>query len=346
MKKRTGILILILLISALAFPLKAAASGFEDDKVIFGDNYILREGETINGDLVAFGGNITIEKEAVVTGDVAVLGGNLDTNGTIRGNMVTMGGFVALGEEAVINGDMTVLGGSVEQAEGARVEGNMVTESHLPFDFTLPVGASFLEGNMPSLPVMSAPLVTASWLFFRLLIWTGLAVVFVLFIEEQADVIIQTAFHEPVVSTLTGFGVMLIGPIVLLALLITIILSPISLIGIFVLIAAWVVGWISLGLEVGRRLGKAFNQSWAPPVNAGVGIFITLLMFNGFRQIVPCVGFLPKLVAGLWMIGAVTLTRFGTNRYPDPGADLPKTLAAGQKAETASEVEPEGEEEE
>ena len=46
-------------------------------------------------------------------------------------------------------------------------------------------------------------------------------------------------------------------------------------------------------------------------------MFILSLLFNGFQHIVPCVGFLPKFILGLWVTGAVVLTRFGTKEYPD-----------------------------
>ena len=55
MKKLTRILVLVLLLSAVLIPTTVSASGFNDDKVIFGGNFILEPGETLNGDLVVFG---------------------------------------------------------------------------------------------------------------------------------------------------------------------------------------------------------------------------------------------------------------------------------------------------
>jgi pyruvate/2-oxoglutarate dehydrogenase complex dihydrolipoamide acyltransferase (E2) component len=54
-------------------------------------------------------------------------------------------------------------------------------------------------------------------------------------------------------------------------------------------------------------------------------MFIISLIFNGFSQLVPCVGWLPRFVLGTWVMGAVILTRFGSREYPekdDGGAPL------------------------
>ena len=141
---------------------------------------------------------------------------------------------------------------------------------------------------------------------------------------------------------MAGLGVIVVAPLVLIALIITILLSPVSLLGIFALIAAWVIGLVALSIEIGRKLAEAMNQSWPTPLMAGLGMFILSLFFNGFNQVVPCVGWLPRFVLGLWVMGAVTLTRFGTREYPEPDtmehvepapAQLPPAFALEEKSE-------------
>ena len=317
MKKLTRILILVLLLTAVLIPTTATASGFSDDKVIFGGNFTLDSGETLNGDLVVFGGNVILETSSTVNGDMVVMGGNVTSNGTINGNLVALGGLVELQDEARVIGDLTVLGSSFEQAPGAYISGTIVTEENVPFDFNLPNGFGLFEGDFPSFQLRELPFVSASWFFFQVLIWTGLAILFALFIQNQAPVVNRAAFGQPVMSIVVGLGIAFIGPLVLIALLLTILLSPVSLLGILALLAAWVVGLVSLSIEIGKKLAEALNQSWPTPIMAGVGMFILSLLFNGFQHIVPCVGFLPKFILGLWVTGAVVLTRFGTKEYPD-----------------------------
>ncbi len=317
MKTITRILILLLLASTIIIPSTAFASGFEDDKVIMGGNYILEEGETLNGNLVVFGGNVTLKTNSTVNGDTVVLGGSVTSNGTINGNLVVLGGIVTLQSAARVNGDLTVLGSSIEQDPGAMISGNIVTEQNIPFDFKTPKSFGFFKGDFPRVQFPQLPFVAAAWFVFRIFIWTGLAVLITLFAQEQAVVINRTAFKEAWMSILVGLGVILVAPLVALALIITILLSPVSLIGIFALIAAWVLGLVSLSIEVGRKLSQSFHKSWPEPLMAGLGMFILVLIFNGFSQLVPCVGWLPKFILGAWVLGAVILTRFGTHSYPD-----------------------------
>ena len=64
----------MLLIAAVIIPTTATASGFSDDKVVFGGNFTLGSGEVLNGDLVVFGGNIVLETSSTINGDTVVLG--------------------------------------------------------------------------------------------------------------------------------------------------------------------------------------------------------------------------------------------------------------------------------
>jgi len=318
MKTFKIILVLLLLIAAVIIPTTVSASGFKDDKVVFGGNFTLQSGETLHGDLVVFGGNVILETSSTVNGDTVILGGNVNTDGTINGNLVALGGFVELKSQAQVNGDLTVLGSSYDQADGAEISGNIVTEENVPFEFNLPSRIGLFNGKVPVPEFRQLPFVSTSWFFFRVLIWTGLAVLITLFIQDQAVIINKTAFSQPFMSILVGLGVILIAPLVLIALIITILLSPVSLIGIFGLVAAWVIGLVSLSIEIGKKLAEALNQTWTAPLMAGFGMFILALFFNGFNQIVPCFGWMPKFVLGLWVMGAVILTRFGTREYPEP----------------------------
>ena len=321
MKTFTRILILLLLITAVIVPTTVSASGFKDDKVVFGGNFTLQSGETLDGDLLVFGGNVILESSSTVNGDTVVLGGNVTTDGTINGNLVALGGLVELQSQAQINGDLTVLGSSYEQVEGAEISGNIITEENIPFEFNWPSRVGLFNGKVRVPEFRQLPFVSTSWFFFRVLIWTGLAVLISLFIQDQAVIINKTAFSQPFMSILVGLGVILIAPLVLIALIITILLSPVSLLGIFALIAAWVMGLVSLSIEIGKKLAGALNQSWTTPLMAGFGMFILALFFNGFNQVVLCVGWMPKFVLGLWVMGAVILTRFGTREYPEPDLD-------------------------
>ena len=108
----------------------------------------------------------------------------------------------------------------------------------------------------------------------------------------------------------------LLAPLALIALIITIILIPVAFVAVVLLGIAWLLGWVALGLEVGRRIAKMLDQEWAPAIAAGVGTLVLYFVLAGFDQLVPCVGWLPRTLVGMWGLGAVLMTYFGTRDYP------------------------------
>jgi hypothetical protein len=73
-------------------------------------------------------------------------------------------------------------------------------------------------------------------------------------------------------------------------------------------------------LEVGRRIAKALNIDLAPAIAAGIGTFILVFVLGGFSQAIACIGWLPQTLVGIWGLGAVLMTRFGTQDYEISGS--------------------------
>jgi len=72
---------------------------------------------------------------------------------------------------------------------------------------------------------------------------------------------------------------------------------------------------IAIGSEVGERFTRAINQTWAPPLTAGMGTFLMMVVVGGIGMI-PCVGWLATSLVALLGVGGVILTLFGTQSYP------------------------------
>lgn len=331
MNKLTKLLIIFALVVVLTLPIPTFAAGHQDDKVIFGGTYTLKSGETLNGDIVVFGGNATIEVEAVVNGDVAIFGGNIQTDGTINGDLVALGGYAEIQSHAVIHGDLTLLGSNVERSEDAVVHGTVVTQTDLPIKISLPSVVQLSRGTFPGFTMWRNPIVSLSWFVFKLLIWAGLAMLVTLFFRPQEERIAQASSSQPLISGVVGLMTVFLLPIVVIALLITIVLSPIA---IFVAFIAWVLGWISLGYEVGRRLTRNMERQMDPALVAGLGTFVVMGIFNGISKTIPCLGLIPKMLVGMWMLGAVVLTLFGTQRYPQLTRTAPESPAEEETNET------------
>ncbi|MEK9162511.1 MAG: hypothetical protein AAB261_04365, partial [Chloroflexota bacterium] len=141
MKNKISIALLSAL--ALTFLLTGTvfASDIYEDKIIFGDDFTLANGQTVNGNLIVFGGNVTIEKGATVTENVIVFGGNVQIAGDVKEDVVIFGGNADLLSTAVINGRLVTTGGNISRKDGATVKGGE-TQGYSQGNFPLPIAPS------------------------------------------------------------------------------------------------------------------------------------------------------------------------------------------------------------
>lgn len=318
MKTWTKLVFLLTLLVALAWPTTALASDFYDDQVVFGNSYTLESGETLDGNLIVFGGTAAIEVESTVRGDVVVFGGTVDSNGTITGSLVGLGGSISLGESAVVEGDVVSMGAFVSQESGAVIEGDDfdITRGTFPLVLPTPINTLPQGVNLPTFAPSFHPVVQVLWFIVKLFLWSALAVIVVLFLPDRAEKTARTVADQPLPAGGLGCLSAIILPILLLIMVILICLIPVAILVAIAAALAWAFGLITIGLEVGKRMTQAFDWDWAPAASAGVGTFLLILVINGVGAIVPCVGWLVPAIVGAIGFGAVLLTRFGTQTYP------------------------------
>jgi cytoskeletal protein CcmA (bactofilin family) len=308
---------LLVLLAVLALPGTALAKGLQDDKVVAGGSFTLKSGETIDGNLFVFGGAVTLEQDSDVKGDVVLMGGTVAIDGTVTGSVVGIGGVVSLRPNAVVAGDLTTVGATLNRDPGAQVEGQVVNGLHPPFQFSIPGRVQIPDA--PNAEVHFSPIWSGMWFLFRTFLWAALAVLLVMFLPNQSERTALAAAGQPLLAGAVGLLTVVVAPLLLIAIAITIILIPVSLVGGAVLAVAWFLGRIALGLEVGRRLAVSLKQDWPLAVAAGVGTFLLTLVVDGMDALIPCVGWLAPFLVGILGLGAVLLTRFGTQTYPPLG---------------------------
>lgn len=311
-------------------------------KVIFGSSYTLRSGETLGGDLVVLGGSAAIEKDAVVNGDIAIFGGSLSVSGHVTGNISAMGGSVNLNETAVVDGDVQSMGVVVNQAEGALVNGSVITED--PDGLNLPninPGQWLPDQITPALGGPFRTIGSALWAILRALALGLVALLIAMLAPRPTRRVTQTITAAPAVSGGIGVLTFIVAPALVLILAITIILIPFSLLGIVVILAATIFAWTAVGLELGNRLAALFKTQWAEPVAAGIGAaFLSLLV--SLISIIPCVDWIISTAALAFGLGAIVLSRFGTQNYPVAmAASRPMPPAPAQPAPAVMPVIPE-----
>ena len=173
-------------------------------------------------------------------------------------------------------------------------------------------------------------------LFVRTLTLMALGVVLALIVPRQMAQVGQTVSQMSLASAGIGLLTLLVLLVMVPILVITCIGIPVVILLAIAFVAAVLLGRVTIGTLVGRRLLKALQVQESQPlleVAVGVGL-IELLMA------VPCLGGVLGAIISLAGLGAVVLTRFGTMRYPP----LAPTTVVASGAEVVAP--PEGEKEE
>ncbi len=313
-----GVLFVLLLFAAMAAP-AAFAQGTVGDKVVLGENYVLAEGQTLDGNLAVLGGNAQIDNGATVRGDLSVLGGALILNGRVTGNVSVLGGSAQLNEGSVIDGNLANLAGSVQRAPGAVVRGDTFNGLRTPNRIA----------PAPVMPDFSGQRETPRSWFARFFGWQLgtigsillmglLGLVLVLVAPRAVGRVASSAAEQPGTTFIVGLLTLIVGA---LAGLILLIACGLGLLIWLTLAAASVLGWVGVSLWLGQRLLRGLsvrNPSSIAEVLAGV-VLIT------FLSRLPCIGWLVWIIFASWGLGAVVLTRFGTQDAlgPDRGRLLP-----------------------
>jgi cytoskeletal protein CcmA (bactofilin family) len=326
MKKVLRFALLVWLAMLVFLPLQSAgaANGTFEGQIIFGQSFTLKSGETMEGDLLVFGGSATIEEGATVNGSTVLFGGNLTINGTVNGDVAITGGSASLGESAHIAGNFTTVAASLERAEGSRVDGQIYNTSTSWIgngensDLPQPVVPA-----APALPVINFdfdPFTSVMNGFGQSVGIALLAMLLMLFLAPQADRISQAVFAQPLTTGGLGLLTVVVFPVAIVLFVITLILIPLVPILAMALIVACVFGWIAIGYEVGKRFTKAIHQNWHPAFSAGLGTFALTLaakILTGI-PVLNCVGWLVPFLLGMAALGAVIMTRFGTQALSIP----------------------------
>jgi hypothetical protein len=343
MKRFAILLILILLLIptgvALAGPsdrIIEAGESLDEDITIFGDELEVQEGATVNGDVLIFGGNATLA--GTINGDVTVMGGNVELAGTINGNLVTFGGNIEVVGTADVSEECALVGGNIEDEEGLLNCASFGNGS----DFLPPIPA--IPGIPPKPEFEPAEPAEPPHIVIekgggigeaigRSLALGLLALVVAALFPGQLGQVSEVISQRPVVSGTVGLLTAVAAPslIALLLLISTILIIvcvgvvgfPIAFLLGVALGAAAILGWISVGNLLGRRLAdglKLNNRNLT--TTAALGTIVLTLVAGVMSQLSFWLGGWLWSAVGLLLacvgLGAVALTKFGTRPYPPP----------------------------
>jgi hypothetical protein len=363
--KRIKIVWLLSLLLMLVIPTGSAlaAPGGPLDRIITGDDYVLDDGEREDGNVVVLGGSVEVREGAVLDGDLVVMGGDVEIGGAVTGNVMVMGGDVEVLETSHVHGDCVLIGGDVSITEGARIDGDVVTnpeDDWFPFDRERgrgieepPTPPSPPETpSPPSVPSRPTPPDRPEIVYHRrpgfaekvgaafltAITFGVVALLIALFLPRHTDQVRQVVVREPAMSGLVGFLTLLAAALltpILAVISAVLILVCIGLLGIPLIILLWLavaaacfMGWAAIGQLAGRWIGNRLGLTgMTPAIEAGLGAFSLSLLF-GLVQAIGCVfgliGGLLNLIVFSVAVGAVVLTRFGRQDYHSGQPILPQ----------------------
>lgn len=300
---------LLLLLASLSLLLTACgANGLYQVSLITDGDHQLNG--AYPGDLLMLGGQATLPPNAILQGSIHLISGQLDLQGQVFGDVTLLGGDLTLGPTARLGGNLNLGGGTLHPSPGSVIEGRTHTGSGIP---------------LPNLPERdSSPL---SGTLLRNLInalLLGLAAAFLTrCLPINVARVGEAATRHTLVCGSVGLLVGVIGISLLVTMAYTILLIPVSLLGLFGLGLAVIFGWIGLGVTTGKLLGLLFNRPFSPAKSAFVGMVVFVLVLELLASI-PLVGGLLGIIGAAIGLGAVSLTRFGWQTFvPASETDLP-----------------------
>lgn len=237
--------------------------------------------------------------------EVVVVNANAVISGKVLENVVTLGGGVTLKAGAYVGGDVVCLGGKITLDPSAVVAGTKVE-----------IGGNINWSSLPLFSLARLLLVGFIYKVATAVVLLLLSVFLVLMWPDQIRFAAAQASADLVTSSLVG--------VLALALLIPLGVGfAITLLGLplalalfgFLLVASWF-GVASMAYLVGTKLSPRFSPL--------IAVIAGLLVLK-FVHFVPFIGGVLYFIAILPGLGAILLTRFGTNQ-PWLGSGLKKSL--------------------
>lgn len=278
----------------VAVDLSSTGSG---DRVTFGQDAIVRAGEHVR-DVVTMGGDARVEGE--VLGSVVTMGGDATILGHVVGDVVTMGGDAELAPGARVDGEVTTMGGTLD-ASTAATTGSVVTMGDTDVAGLAALGTI---GGLAAF-VHSALSGAAS---FALLFLLGLGLLGLA--RDRFDATKVVIAREPLHVLMVGAASFVGAVLAIIALAITLVGLPMSLLVALALSLGCYVGLASVAAVIGAVLPIERLKD-RPILQLAAGVATLYL-----ASLVPGIGTVALAVAGAVGLGAVVRTRLRTSAPP------------------------------
>jgi hypothetical protein len=295
MKKWTWIVVLV----ASLFLTACGQEGVYSGKLILGGQVLVESDQTETAVVVVLEGNLMVEAGAKLEGDVYQFGGMVILDGELDGDMYLFNGVFNLSSDALVGGNIMLGGGYANIDPAAEVVGEiMESETQLPS-----------EERVASLGRQSM-----GWRLVQILGVSLGALLVSRFFDRPLLRVANAVRHHPVPAGAMGFLVFVVGLSLLVQMAFTILLIPVSMLGLILFGLAAGYGWIAIGLVIGEALFSRLPIEFTPTIRTVSGTFLVML-FQSLLLSFPIGGLVLAVLINLIGLGSVSLTRFGLQEF-------------------------------
>ncbi len=290
------------------------------DASVTGDVRLAGQSVTLGGDVVGnatvAGQTFTTDSKSSVGRDATVMSQHATLNGKVgrdllaNGDNINVNGSVGrdvngdvrqleLGKSSSVGGDIAYTSkNEVEQAKGSKVGGSVQRSE--------PMNDHENKGVH-----VVAPLASGAWLYFLVsMLIVSLAVV--LAFPRKVHYVAENILTQPGRTILVGLVASLIVPLIILALMITIVGIPLALLMLLIWFLLLFLSGPIAGYSVGRLLLK---QSKQPVPIMLLGSFVVLVVY-----FIPIIGFFAMLAVVWFGVGAQLSTIYTGHYQKKTGA--------------------------
>lgn len=264
-----------------------SVSGVEPDqmRIVFDGEHAAVD---VDDALVVAGGDVRVPEGRTATGTLYVIGGTATVSGTLDGDATVLAGNLTLPDGGVVTGELRTISGNVTVAPGASVG------RRSSFDVA---------------PQSRSRAAAASWLLVRVLV-VALAAGLVarrapVLLRNVGDAITAHGLVSGVVGAIAGSSML----VLFVYMAFTLILLPLSIVGLLVEVLLVVYAYLAYGYLVGRRLPL---ERVDLATGLGAGAFALGLELLGR---VPLLGAAVQFVVIVVGLGAVLITYLGLREF-------------------------------
>jgi hypothetical protein len=305
---RLKTLALLMLLLALGL---AGCEGAYSGILIVDGTHTYRAGELLIGEMALVSGNVVIQKGARLTGSVYMMGGSLQVDGEIGGDLSLIGGEASLGPDARVEGGVNHAGGRLNRSARSEVVGPVREAADLALD----AESLFPQRSLGNRLV---------WILPQSLMVAVLSLVPARYFPRSLRRVGRAFVEHPLVAGAVGLLSGIVIPALLVLMAFTVILLPVTILGLLAAFLVLVYGWIAAGTALGKWLSRRTRRDMSPLAAAFWGTLSFMLIVQALA-LIPIFGPTLAMIVGVVAFGAVLLTRFGTQTFiPTLDPELPE----------------------